>query len=794
LTKYAAILLIAALPTATAQDAPPAPPARPADPALTANPALDFFQRAKNLYDAARRAPDRGAGQADYERAIPLFTDYLTRFGDHQNAPAAWYYLGDCYYQIGRTNEAERCFHTILNRYRDGIYVAAAASKLAVDHYTRKEFALAATLFERSAANAAKDSDKQRAHYYRAMCLHQLNRGAEAIEAYRQVIKLETEGSSAFSTRASVAIAHLLQREGKDKESLAMFGQLVTAADDVSVRGEAALYAGIVAAKLGLRADSERYLTMVIQTPGMETWRPQAQIALMSNRYEEKKYQEVIDLYQRSAAPAEGEAEARRKMLAGQSYMQLGKNAEALDLFREVERVARPDSDLAFDASYFRLLCFYRIDGQHVDEQVDAFLQIYQKSRPNEPRIHTALLMKAETLFDRRRHREAAETFNAIDATLISDANRPGLLFQRGWCLAVAGDFEGAIRSLTKFLADYPEDPRVPEALAKRGEAALENGATDAALKDFDQLIEANPPAELATFAWQKSARICKDRDDLEGMIRRYSALLEKVPGLDVQVAANASYWIGWGHFKREEKKEALPWLRKARELDAKTYGKQAGVVLVLILFSLQDIDGLATEIDLAFDQGYIEQVPEQALHWIGTQVYNAGRFEDAARFLSLAATPQEPRQTPKVVWRYLAKAQLEISDFKQALESVGHVLEVEEEPIWVADALLDKARALLGLERAAEALEIGNQGLSMRPQGRIGNGLRLIVGDAEAAAGNIDAAIGHYVVVAELVDDKELRPMALKKLVAALEKKGDQEELQRYRKILQDEFPEPPR
>ena len=143
--KLATILLISALLPAAAQEPPRA---APVDPALQANPGNDFFQRAKNLYDSARRAGSRQAAVPDYERAIPLLTNYLTRFGNHANAAAAWYYLGDSYYQIGRVNEASRCFHTVITRFQKGTYVAAAASKLAVDHYTRKEFALAATLFE----------------------------------------------------------------------------------------------------------------------------------------------------------------------------------------------------------------------------------------------------------------------------------------------------------------------------------------------------------------------------------------------------------------------------------------------------------------------------------------------------------------------------------------------------------------------------------------------------------------------------------------------------------------------
>jgi tetratricopeptide (TPR) repeat protein len=399
--------------------------------------------------------------------------------------------------------------------------------------------------------------------------------------------------------------------------------------------------------------------------------------------------------------------------------------------------------------------------------------------------------MKAETLFARRQFREAAETYNAIDAALVSDANRPGLLFQRGWCLATAGDYQGAIRSLTKFIAEYPNDPRLPEALAKRADAALENDDRGAALRDLDQLISLNPNPTLAGFAWQTSARLCKDQGQLDEMIRRYQALIEKVPKLETEIVANANYWIGWGHFKGDRLAEALPWLRKARELEPKTYGSQAGLVLTLALFSLQDVDGLAAEIKLAIDGNYADQVPEQSLRWIGTQVYNAGRYDDAARFLGLVATPDEPRQTPKVVWRYLGKAQLETGKAADALIAIEHVLEVEDQDVWKADALLDKSRALLALGRAQEALDTGNAALALRPQGRIGSGLRLAVGDAGLALNNLDEAIKHYVYVVELVDDRELRPQALEKLVVALDRKGDPTDAARYRKILHDEFPD---
>lgn len=782
----AALALLAAALPAAAQEVPRA---EPVDPTLRADPGNDYFLRAKNLYDDARRQPTHAQKLARFGQVIPLLDDYLRRFPNHPNAQAATYFFGQALYQTGRVDDGKRCFHTVINRYLKGPYVAAAASALAVDHYTKREFALAATLFERSAANTDIPADRQRALYYRALCIHESGRPAEAVEAYKRALAVQA-GPTAFVGRAQLALAHLLGRTGKNEESLAAFETLVKAADDQPVRGEAALYAGITAAKLGQHELSDNYLKMVLVTPGMETWRPEAQVAMMSNRYDQKQYKEVIDIFERSSVKSEGIKEGRRLMLAGLAQMKLGDHGKALELFRQTEREVPPDSDLALDAAYNRLLCFYQVEGEHVGEQADAFLQIYAKGRPKDPKIHTAMLMKAETFAARKQYREAAETYNNIDPELISEANRPGFLFQRGWCLAVAGDTQGSMRSFSKFIADFPKDPRVPQALAKRGETALADGDRAAALRDFDELIQTNPGHELAAFAWQQSARVKKEEGDLDGMVSRYSSLLEKFPDLDTDAVANANYWIGWAHAKNDRPREAIPFLRKARELDAKTYGRPATLQLVVSFFALQDAEELAAELDLAIRDQYSSQVPEAAIRWAGTQMYNSGRFAEAARFLDLASNPDEPRETPKVVWRYLGKARLETGDFAKALIAIEHVIEVEQDPAWQADALLDKTRCLLRLNRPADAKASAEECLKLRPQGRVGAGIRLALGDAATATNDLESAASHYVVVANLIDDKELKPLALWKLMKTLEKQGNPAEARRYQGILQSDFP----
>ena len=173
-------------------------------------------------------------------------------------------------------------------------------------------------------------------------------------------------------------------------------------------------------------------------------------------------------------------------MIAARAYMRLKLPSEALQLFRDVEKLVNPETDMAFQAAYYRLLCFFQIEGRHLPDQVDAFLQLYRKARPEDSRIHTALMMKAETLFSNKETAAAAKVYSEINASLVSEKNRPGLLYQRGWCLSEAGDAQGAIRSLSEFIAKYPQDPRVSSAIAKRAKAYSESAEPAKAIADFD--------------------------------------------------------------------------------------------------------------------------------------------------------------------------------------------------------------------------------------------------------------------------------------------------------------------
>lgn len=779
------LFLILALP-ATAQQ-PPRAGIVPED--LRPDAGNDFFARGKNLFDTAQASVDLQTRRDLYLRSADIFSEYIEQFPNHANTEASWWYLGSSFYQAGLLDDAKRCFSTLMNRYGRGKYAGAAAYTLAADHYNKGEYAFAAPLFERFGQNAAKPGDKPKGDLFAANCYRLLGRDREAIAAYNRVIA--DPAGAIFKDQARTEVGKLTLKAGKLHEALDLFRAVADSNAVPQQRGDAALHAAITATKLGETDLAGNYLRQILDGKGMEEFRPDAQTALMENLYAKKDYNGVLDMFRKSNLKGEGEKEAVRLMIAARAMMKLDRPAEASELFREVERLVKPENDLAFQASYYRLNCFFQIEGKHVVDQVDAFLQIYGKFHPNDTRIHTAMLMKAETLFAENKTAEAAKTYSKIDPALLSDSIRPGFLYQRGWCLAEAGDAQGAIRSLSDFITKHPDDKRIHPALVKRAMAYAEIGESAKAVADFDRLtMDKAAPDDLVALAWLESARTRRKEGDIPNMLVRYKGVLEKVDDLTDNLKAEAHYWIGWGMVKTNQPKEAAPHLNTARELRAGAYSKHAGLLLALSHFAAQDPKSLAAEIDLAIKGKYIDDIPQQAVQWAGMQAYNAGDFDAAARFLEVVANPDEPRATQKEVWRYFAKALIESGKFTEALPAIANLLDVEDNPSWKADGLLDRARALFGLKRYADSRKAADEALALRPQGRTSAYLRIVSGDLHIEEGDLGKAAADYLYVINFHDDADLKPLAIHKYIGVLEKQGNAAEAAKYATKLAAEFP----
>ncbi|WP_193212042.1 tetratricopeptide repeat protein [Luteolibacter marinus] len=783
------VLCLVASGAAIAQEEPQR--AQPVDPALQSDPGQDWYQHGRNLLESAKQTTDNDRRIAYFAKAVDVLSRYLDQYPNHPNSEAALWCLGESYYGSGRIDDAKRCFDRLLNRYPKGRYAAAAAYRLAADYFNSRRYALAAPLFEKMAQVAAAPADRQRGLFHAGFSYELQGRTREAIEFYRKVIA-DPDQPNAYDTRSKLSLGRLLARAEKLDEAMPLLDDVVMSRSSADLRGPAAIEAGTIAAKQGNMELSDKYLQLVLDTPGMEKYRPDAQYALMAARFDKKEYKKVIEIFRSSSAKAEGEKEARRLMLGAKSYMMLERNVEALETFREVEKLMLPNNSYAFEANYLRLLCFYRIEGRHVPEQVDAFLKLYSKSHPRDTKIHTALLMKAETLLDAKKTAEAAKVYNEIDSTLLREKDRAGMLFQRAWCLAHSEDPQGAIRSFTEFINGNPKDDRVPKALILRASAYRSSGEPLKALADYNQLIEQDNDAEFQQIALLESADICKQQQNLPDMISRYRSFLEKFPDASDARKSKANYWLAWGLVKSDQVKDAIPHAENARKLDEKVYGRNAGTLLALAYWTLQQPESLCDEVDRGIKDDFVANLPDQLIGWAAMQAFNANRFDQAARFYDLVSDEESPRSTPKETWRYFGKALLAAGKPEEALPPINFALDVEDNPAWIADGLLDKAKALFALGRTDESMEIVEECQALRPQGRVNSEIRTLKGDIYMKRKDPSAAAGEYVAVVQFLsdDDKLLKPLVYWKFIKALEAKGDRAGAQETKDTLARKYP----
>lgn len=754
---------------------------------LVADPARDQFEFCKHLYRQANSTRDHRMRVEAYQRLAPRLEAYIQRYPNHANTPAVSYYLGECYYQSGSINDAKRVLSGVINRYQKGRYVALSSNRLGYDAFHNKKYVQAAVHFNRVARHADTPGERNRGRYQEASCYRFSGDSNAAIRAYSEV-EAAQDVLPVYRENARLRLAHLYLDKKQAAKAKEKFAALLAPTVAENLRIEAAYHSGLIALQEKDNVLAGGYFKTVLLSADLK-FKARAQAALMNTMFADGDYQGVLNTIKRGAFKGKPSTEAIKYTIAGKSALQLKSYNEAIKYFGLAERQI-PLSEEAFTAGYYRLLSFFNIEGVNIPQQVDGFLEVYQKRYPKHPRIHKSLLMKAETLFDSDKSRLAADAYNKVDSSLVGKDNIPNLLYKRGWCLSESGDHNGAVRSFTDFINGYGEDERVSNAIARRGKSYMSLGDRGSALRDFDLLIERFPKNKLAALAWQSSARIRKENKDYKDMILRYEAMLINFPDLKKGTVANAKYWIGWGSYQLKNHEKAIESLEIALKLDPETYGFKGGMLLVYCSYSMKDKERLQKAVDGIKAIGKGEKIQRPIYRWLGVQCFNAGEVAAAESYLSLGVTALEPRQTPKSFWKMLGSTRVEVGKYKEALVAIQNFLDVAEEPFWKAEAFLDQSKAHLGLQNLTKAKTSAEAGLQLRPKGRVNAELRLVLGDIAYNRKNYAEAAGFYVVVVQFADDKELRPEALFKAHEALQKKGDIEQAKHYLDTLNKEFP----
>lgn len=763
---------------------------------LQADPSDDLFRIANMLYDQAQQPEARADGQ---ERARLLglaatrYDDYVKKFPQEKNAPAALYRQSLCLLELGKVMEAQVALTALVTQYPQGPIAAAAAYRLGSFAMNEKKQDVALRYYTLAAQQTDKDELRTDAYYRIARIYMTNNQKGEAAKAFRLVIdNPKTPNNLKYASLLSLASIEI--EANRLSEALKLYEVLLTdnSKVDPKILGEAMIHAASVANKLNQPEKAIRFYQAILRDKKLEAFMPQAQIDMMTFYYGQKKYQDVLDTIQKYPINVDAKLGARRAMLAGQSAILLKKYQDAIVYLGEVERLM-PLTEQALESAYRRLLCAQELKQDTFHKTVENFMSVYETKFPDNPYIHIIRVKQAEAIAGNDMAK-AAEVFAKIDTEKLPVEMRADVLFKRAWILGKASDRNTGLRAWEDFIQQYPSDKRLPEALVLRGELYKAMNDDVAAMGDFNRVIKEFPKNPAAASAWQILAQLYNEKQDKPNMIKAYKGLIENFQKEKPLAIAEAHYMIGKGHFDLKEFDQAIPHLKEAKVLRSEKYGTQSMLLMVLCFYQKQDAAQLREAYDTLVkeDKASANTLPDSIPLFIGSQCFAVKDYSGANKYLSLASNSAEPQRTKKAVWFSLAKARFHIGEFERAKKAIDFFLAAEDAPARRAQGLLDKSIILFHLKDFAGAKQCAEESLKTGVDGAIKATLNILLGDIAYAEGNFAEAGRLYGTTSALfTSDKQVKAPALYKAAVSLEKAGKDSDAEVFRKDLKQEFPQ---
>ncbi|HEY1769046.1 MAG TPA: tetratricopeptide repeat protein [Chthoniobacterales bacterium] len=729
-------------------------------------------------------------GRKLYDLAVPEYEKFLGLYPHSSDCASVYFYLGEAYGALGRTNAARTSFQSVINNFPESDFAGPASYGLAEIFFNDKDYDAARPLFHRAAAAVKSSSLSLSARYFEARCLENLNRKDDARDIYEQVV--EVANPNPYRDDARLAIGSIFLENGRKADALAQFEALAGETTKAPLKAEATVRAASLALDFAQANNNDPAMLAKATTlfkkgralPDAGRWSGIATAGLLRLEYQKGQFAQVVADYARSKDAVPNELRPEMMLLAANSQRQLSHYKEAQDLYRQIMQ-KYPGRDEAKEAQYQRLIALYNANDPSLGAQIDQFL----KDNPEGAQSDQVKLLKAESLYKAHDFAAAATLYTDLRDAKLSDRLRAESAFKLGWCFVETKEPPRAIEAFTYFLQAFPESSEVPSALTQRALAYQEQKQYSAALDDLDRLLANYPKAREREAALQQKALLLGQTDDSKGMADAFRQLLQEFP--KSLAAAQAHYYIGKSAFEAKDFPTALSELRTARQLNPAQYGTPASLRIMSTFFYEKDRDALAKEADKFFKTSPNEPVPGEILEWLGLEFYNAKNYAAAEKYLGALGKSSAVASVKPDFWFYLGDSEMKLNQPDDAEKSLTKFLELTTDPAAKAKALLSLGEVKIAVHKPDDAQKIADEIMQLQPEGRVNAQARLLAGEVEMERAQFEDAGKAFMSVALLYDDPAITPQALDKAAQAYDKAGKPAEAEHARAQLSEKYPD---
>ena len=728
----------------------------------------DGFYARKLFRDAA----------AEYERYLDQFPKAPAL--DRQ---AAYYRLAECYRQTGAVNNAKANYEALLANFTAGDFIGYAAYRLASMQYEERNYRDALQSYRRASVRLVQPVLIYASRFFVGRCYEALSQKAEARQQYEDLAKVVE--NNPFRDASRLSTGRMYADAGLREQALKWLQPLADETTNGQIKAEALARSGLMQVDLGRPDEAAKTFDLALALPEIAAWKDTIAMAGFRILYDKKDYKGVLERYQAGGAGTGLKIESKLNVLVtvADSQRELKMRDDAMATYALIAREF-PATPQAREAAYARLVMLYDAGDERLVNEVNAFLT----DNPTATQVDRVSLMKAEALFKAGDFEHAAPIYQiVIGKTKALPGNFKGeATFKLGWCWMQLGQFDKAVETFTTFLRDFSTHAKVPTALAQRGSAQVQLRQYAAAQKDFAELISRHPKAKEREFALENLSLIHGQLGDQAKMAETFDILLKEFP--QGAASAKANYWVGRTAFERKNYKKALPHLEQARKLDKEQFFERSSLAIMACLYNLEEVDATEKEIEFYKKNGGKAATPSDVIRWLGQKSYERGEFDRMEKFL-----PELVARKEAVGGDYLllARGRAKLGKFKEAVESFDQYLALAKDPVPRVAGMIEKADAQIGLKDWRGAETTVKEGLNLATEGRYNGELRLRAGDVEAGHGDMKKALQTYEAIPVTLDDEEVSPRALERMLEIHKKLGDADEVKRLENQIRSKYPE---
>lgn len=614
------------------------------------------------------------------------------------------------------------------------------------------------------------------ARYQQGLCHDELGDQQKAATLFDEISKT-TEDKT---TRATAMMLSANEDEKLGHLEKALQSYLAISSEAPSNQAaEALVKAAMISAQLKNKQQAQQLFERAADFKNVDPWSAIAALGIMRLAYEEKDYKKVLEKSPQALLSSNVEESSQALFLTAQAERQLGHFQKALELN---DRLLKDFSGTtsAHDAVFTRLLVLQSLKDPSLLKQLSDF--ILTTSDPHQKA--QAALLQAEIFFQQGEYAPAAKAYAMVKDSDLSSPLKADAAYKEAWSLQHLGDATSALGAYTTFLTTYPESPAALDALIQRAYLEQKQNNLVAALADYSSFLEKYPHAPECELVLQQKASVQRAQQDRQGMVATLQQLLAAYP--KSSGAGEANYWIGWNFFEEKNYQAAIPFLEKAKQLDPKKFGQQAGIRLLLCHYyseqlepAIRDVTGLPPSI-----------VPGEVARWIGLKSYERGDLDHTEEFLNRVIARNNPNLITRDLVVALSETLVKKEKYNAAKIPAGKALDLATDPASRAAAILTLAKIEQGLGNYSKAQSLTEEALLLQPEGRLNMEARLLTGDLLLAQHHDEEAAKTYVAISLLTEDATIAPRALRKAAQAYRRANNNLESQKTLQELKQRFP----